>query len=78
MTIKLTAEIEQAVTAEARRLHTTPERWITSVLELHLQNASSRRCPETPEDRIALLSSLPVDCGITLSDEAVSSDGLYD
>lgn len=41
-----------------------------------VESAPERLEPQDEWER--LLRSLPIDCGVALSDEAVSSEGLYD
>lgn len=77
MTITLTPDVEEVLLHQARRLHTTPEELALTTLRSHLPELTRTR-PLTADDRIAFLRELALDCGVSLSNEAVSSEGLYD
>ncbi len=80
MTITLPAEIERALTEQARHQNTTPEALALKVLREKFVGSSQRPSfPFEPQDDWErLVLSVGTDCGVALSDEAVSSEGLYD
>lgn len=82
-TITLTPEIEQEVAKRAQELGTTPEHLVLEKLWAEFAPTSIERehkaRPFEPQDeweqRLAAASS---PCGVSLSNEAVSSEGLYE
>lgn len=81
MTLTLTPELEREVLKEAQVLGTTPE---ALALE-RLQRAFSIFAEIDPllpfepqDDWERRLLSIGKDCGVSLSNEAVSSEGLYE
>jgi hypothetical protein len=77
MTITLTPELEEILVQQAERLRTTPEEIVLTTLRSHLAGVTRNRL-RTADDRIAFLREAALDCGVSLSNEAVSSEGLYD
>ncbi len=80
MTIQLSADLEAAVIDEAERLGTTPEVVVSRAIQEHLR---ARATPVTPDRSAALeklkrILAVARDCGVSLSNEALSSEGLYD
>lgn len=72
MTIVLSPALETALRAAASRQGVQPE-------ELAVTELEQRFLPPDPRDEWERrLRSIGVDCGVSLSDEAVSSEGLYD
>ncbi|HKI35540.1 MAG TPA: hypothetical protein VKA46_27030 [Gemmataceae bacterium] len=75
MSINLTPELEAAISEEARRRGVAPE-------ALALEALRDRFLPRpalVPRDEWERrLLEIATDCGVSLSNEAVSSDGLYD
>lgn len=77
MTITLTPELEEVLVQQAQRLQTTPEELVLTTLRSHLPELV-RGSLRTADDKIAFLRGIALDCGVSLSDAAVSSEGLYD
>ena len=80
MTITLTPEIEQDIVKKARELGTTPE--ALTLEQLRRQFAAPAEAalsfPFEPQDEWERkLLNIGKNCGISLSNEAVSSEGLY-
>ena len=80
MTIQLTPDLEAAVTDEAQRLGTTPEMVVQRAVQDHLR---ARVTPPKPDasaaqEKLKRVLAVARDCGVSHSDEALSSEGLYD
>jgi hypothetical protein len=76
MVITLGSDLEAALTSLARKRGVAPETLAVSVLREHFLAAV---LPSEPTDEWERrLRSAATDCGISLSDEAVSSEGLYE
>jgi hypothetical protein len=75
MVINLNAELEAALTGQARQRGMAPE-------ELALQALRDRFLPrpsvEPRDEWERRLFEAATDCGVSLSNEAVSSEGLYE
>ena len=79
MTITLTPDLEKALTEQARQQGTTPEAFALAVLRDKLRTSSAVTPDVPPQDEWERrLLSLAVNCGVSLSNEALSSEGLYD
>ena len=79
MTITLTPEIEKGLTQRARELGKSPEALALEKLRLEFGAADSRSLPFEPQDEWEQrLLGIGKDCGVSLSNEAVSSEGLYE
>jgi hypothetical protein len=80
MTIRLSSELEQILQKHADEQHTTPEVLVVEALrERYSSSSHERSLPHRPPtDWNAMLQELATHCGVSLSDEAVSSEGLYD
>lgn len=79
MTIRLESDIEAAVRKHAGEQHTTPEAIVMDILPERLSLSGGPASSNRPdEDWKTRLRRLPTHCGVSLSDEAVSSEGLYD
>ncbi len=80
MTIQLTPDIESAVSIRAQEQGTTPEAIVLAMLREALSQASplfpSSAAPR--DEWEAKLRRLASHCGVSLSNEAVSSEGLYE
>lgn len=75
MTITLPAQLESALAAQGRRRGVAPEDLALDVLRRHLLPVT----PPTPTDEWERrLFAAAVDCGVSVPDEALSSDGLYE
>jgi hypothetical protein len=76
MVIKLDADLEAALAAAAQKLGKAPDALAVEALR---QRFLPRPLPFEPQDEWERrLLSIGTDCGVSLSDEAVSSEGLYD
>ncbi|MCI0357219.1 MAG: hypothetical protein L0211_01880 [Planctomycetaceae bacterium] len=78
MTINLSSDLSAAIADEAERLGTTPEAVVEQLLRAKLvpPSGSSRISPRDDWERRLL--AIPRDCGVSLSDEALSREELYD
>ncbi len=76
MSITLTPELEQAVAKEAKRRGTTPESLILDTL--HAFFVSTQASLEAQDEWEGRLLEAGTDCGVSLSHEDVSSEGLYE
>ena len=75
MVIAISRELEAALQRQAEQRGVTPEELAVSVLQSRLMPKSMR---EPQDDWERQLRSLSMDCGVSLSNEAVSSEGIYD
>jgi hypothetical protein len=72
MVLTLSPQLESALTEQARKRGVAPEDLAVDVLRRHL-------LPVTPIDEWERrLFEAATDCGVSLSNEALSSEGLYD
>jgi hypothetical protein len=80
MTIQIPADLEAAVNGEAKRLGIAPERFVEQALRDHLNFGGGRvsYMHEPRDDWEKQLRAIARPCGVSLSDEALSSEGLYD
>ena len=79
MTITLTPDIEKGLKLRARELGKAPEVLALEKLRLEFGGADGRNFPFEPQDEWERrLLDIGKDCGISLSNEAVSSEGLYE
>jgi hypothetical protein len=84
MTITLTPEIEAGLTARAAAQGIAPERLLLETLrEEFISGAATgnatQNWPFEPQDEWERrLLGISIDCGVSLSNEAVSSEGLYE
>jgi hypothetical protein len=80
MTIQLTSELEEMIRRRADERRSTPEALVMDVLrEEFVPTSSGAVLPQqSADDFKARLRRLATHCGVSLSDEAVSSEGLYD
>jgi hypothetical protein len=75
MVITLPPHLESALAAQAHQRGVTPETLALDVLCQHLLPAA----PPIPVDEWERrLFAAAVDCGVSVPDSALSSDGLYD
>jgi hypothetical protein len=72
MVIKLAPELEAALEESARQQGTTPESLAVSVLQQRFLR------PVAQDEWERKLMSLASDCGASLSNAALSSEGLYE
>ena len=80
MTITLTPDLEQKLARKAQELGTTPENFVLSKIQQEFtETAPKRQPPFEPQDEWERrLLGIGIDCGVSLSNEAVSSEGLYE
>jgi hypothetical protein len=79
MTIRLESDLEELIRKHASEQHTTPEAIVMDILRERLSLSGGPSLPHQPaKDWKTRLRRLPTHCGVSLSDEAVSSEGLYD
>ncbi len=76
MDILLTPELEMALHQMARRQGVSPSEFVKSLLYQRL--GAPPLAQISPEDWERLVLHIGVDCGVSLSNEALSSNGLYD
>jgi len=75
MTITLTPDLEKVVLQKAHDQGTTPEAVVLSAIREKLGQATILDPRDEWEKR---LLSVGTPCGVSVSDEALSSEGLYD
>jgi len=85
MTIQLPADLQSAITDEARRLSVSPAQLVEQTLRQHFaasacQELTAQQPPllEPRDDWERRLRAIAIPCGISLSNEDLSSEGLYD
>ena len=80
MTIALTPDLEQKLARKAQELGTTPENFVLSKIQEEFAPPTGYRdaLPPPRDDWERELRSIAVDCGVSLTDEQVSRDSLYD
>ena len=77
--ITLTPEIEQGVTERAKELGTTPERLVLDKLREEFAPVDYRdSLPPPRDDWERDLRSIGTPCGVSLTDEQVSREALYE
>ncbi len=77
MTLTLDHKLAEALEAESRRSGLSPEQFAVNVLREKL--AGAKPVIDPPQDEWARrLRSAATDCGVSLSNEALSSDGIYE
>ncbi|HVS34135.1 MAG TPA: hypothetical protein VMS17_01055 [Gemmataceae bacterium] len=75
MTLDLSAEMEAALKERARRLGVTPEDLALDILREQL--AAPVQFVQARDEWERLVLGLGTNCGVSLSNEALSSEGLY-
>lgn len=78
MTITLTPEIEQILTEEAKKTGTTPEALALAKLLTPAPVDYRATLPPPRDEWERKLRSVGVPCGVSLTDEQVSRESLYD
>ena len=76
MTISIDSGLEARLRAEAERLGVHPHGLALTVLRERFPKPVPSQ--EEHEEWVRGLRALATDCGVSLSNEALSSDGLYD
>lgn len=78
MIIALTPELEQKLAQKAQELGTTPESFILSKLQEEFTVPFQKQPFEPQDEWERRLLGIGINCGVSLSNEAVSSEGLYE
>lgn len=79
MTISLTPELEQKIAQKAQELGKTPEDFVLSKIQEEFAGTTQRTQPFEPQDEWERrLLGIGIACNVSLSNEAVSSEGLYE
>ena len=78
LTINLTPELEQAAVAEANRRGIAVQDLTAEALRAHLTPKASQRSSMSHSELKRRLAALGVDCGVSLPDDALTSEALYD
>lgn len=80
MTITLTPELEQAIVQSARRDGIAPETMVLDAIREKLAQGPLQlaKILEPRDDWERRLLGVGTPCGVAVSDEALSSEGLYD
>jgi hypothetical protein len=76
MTVTLGADLEAALKEEARRQGVSPEALALRILRERLATPKGPDQPRDEWERLVL--GMGTDCGVSLSNEALSSEGLYE
>ena len=74
--VTLPAELERVAVEEARRVVQSTQEFVLGILRRSLLSLNST--PTDEQEWRQNLTAATVDCGTSLSDEALSSEGLYD
>jgi|GEM_PF-2623932 len=75
MVIELDSQLLNALNEAAIKRGTTPEKLASFLLRLALEQ------PTPPMDHkswVKVLRSIPVECGLSLPDEAITSESMYE
>ena len=79
MTIALTPDLEQKLARKAQELGTTPEHLVLRKIQEEFAGTTQRTQPFEPQDEWERrLLGIGIACNVSLSNEAVSSEGLYE
>ena len=76
MTVTLSPDLEAALNERARRMGVSPEALAVNILREKL--TPSARPDQARDEWERLVLGLATDCGVSLSNEALSSEGLYE
>ena len=76
MTVALGPDVEAALKEEAQRQGVSPEALALRILREKLAAPAGPDAPRDEWERLVL--GLGTDCGVSLSNEALSSEGLYE
>lgn len=77
VTVVLPPELERTIIDRARLAGTSPQDFVLKILNESLATFAVQQL-QTAAARGRALRDTSVNCGVSLSDEAVSSEGLYD
>ena len=75
MVLSLPPQLESALAEQARRQGVPPESLAVDLIRRHLLSVAP---PAPSDDWERQLFAAAIDCGVSVSDAALSSDGLYD
>lgn len=79
MTIALTPDLEQKLARKAQELGTTPEHLVLRAIQEEFAGTPPQAQPFKPQDDWERrLLDIGIACGVSLSNEAVSSEGLHE
>jgi hypothetical protein len=79
LTIELPPEVEEALRDEAKSRDSTPEELAAEAVRQRFAGRSKHDPSRlSSEERLALLRSIGRPAGVSVPDEALSSEGLYD
>jgi hypothetical protein len=78
MVVALNPEIEKVVKDQAERTGKTPEEVVNDALRRGLLPNNPPESPAPRDDWEKLLASIPVHTGVSLTDEQVSSESIYE
>jgi hypothetical protein len=76
MVLAMSPELEAALNELAIRRGVRPEDVALDVLRDQL--LANKTTKESQDEWVRRLRGIAIDCGVALSDEAISSEGLYD
>jgi hypothetical protein len=76
MVIQLSAELKAILTAMAQKRGISPDQLIAETLMAHLTPQNHSLVPQDEWER--RLFSIATPCGVSLTDESCSSEGIYD
>jgi len=78
MTIALTPDLEQKIAQKAQELGTTPEHFVLSRLQEEFAAPASAQPFEPQDEWERRLLGIGINCGVSLSNKDVGSEGLYE
>ena len=80
MTLNLSIELESAIADKARQCGTTPERYVEQIVEehVHQDDLQSPAAASSVEEKLQRLRAVARDCGVSLSNEQLSREFMYD
>jgi hypothetical protein len=78
MVVALNPELEKVVKAQAERTGKTPEEVVDEALRRGLLPHDRDQSPPPTDEWEALLRSIPVRTGVSLTDEQVSRESIYE
>jgi hypothetical protein len=77
MVVALNPELEKVINDRAEQTGRTPEEIVNEALRRGLLTDHRDQVPP-PDEWVALLRSIPIRAGVSLTDEQVSSEGIYE
>jgi hypothetical protein len=81
MTLELSPELESIIADRARLCGTTPESYVEQIVAQHVRQSVSQ--PIAPlssssVEKLKRIKAVARDCGVSLSDEQLSREHMYD